>query len=226
MPHRTRPFPAPGRALACAALVPLLLATAGCQTTYYRTMEAFGVHKREILVDRVEEARDEQTEAKEQFQSALEAFSDVVGFEGGDLEAMYEKLNDEYEASESQAQEVRDRIKAVEDVAEALFDEWEDELDLYTSQELRRSSERTLRDTRRRYEDMIAAMHRAESKMDPVLDRFRDQVLFLKHNLNARAIASLENTVVTLESDVARLVRELEASIAEADAFINEVLSD
>jgi hypothetical protein len=54
-----------------------VMALAGCQSAYYKTMETFGYHKREILVDRVEDARDSQEEAKEQFQSALEKFSAV-----------------------------------------------------------------------------------------------------------------------------------------------------
>lgn len=198
-----------------------LLALAGCQTTYYKTMEAFGVHKRDLMVSRVEAARDDQEEAKEQFRDALEAFSAVVDVEGGDLERMYTKLRDEYEASKEQAEDVHERIAAVQDVAEDLFDEWEDELDLYQSKELRRSSERTMKRTRRRYEEMLAAMQRAEAKMVPVLERFQDQVLFLKHNLNARAIASLENTVVSLEAEVEALVRDLERSIAEANEFID-----
>ena len=63
-------------------------------------------------------------------------------------------------------------------------------------------------------------MRRAEQSMDPVLAGFWDQVLFLKHNLNARAIDSLQNDLVAIESDVAVLIREMERAISEADAFI------
>lgn len=37
--------------------VMILLEVAGCQSTYYKTMEAFGLHKRDLLKDNVEEAR-------------------------------------------------------------------------------------------------------------------------------------------------------------------------
>lgn len=50
---------------------------------------------------------------------------------------------------------------------------------------------------------------------------FYDQVLFLKHNLNARAIASLKGNVASIESDIAVLIREMEASIREANRFID-----
>jgi Protein of unknown function (DUF2959) len=104
--------------------------------------------------------------------------------------------------------------------------EWEDELDQYNSQDLRRKSERKLDATRRQYGKLDAAMRRAEDKMDPVLVLFRDQVLFLKHNLNAKAIASLQDELVAVEEDVALLVKDMEASIAEADRFISTMTEE
>ena len=62
--------------------------------------------------------------------------------------------------------------------------------------------------------------------MGPVLSAFGDQVLFLKHNLNARAIASLKGSLADLQTDIAQLVQEMEASIAEAERFVREMRSD
>lgn len=198
----------------------LLASLTACSSAYYGTMERFGVHKRDILVDRVEEARDSQEEASEQFSSALEEFTVVTDFDGGNLQATYDRLNDEFEESERRAERVTERIDAVEDVAEELFDEWEDELALYTNDALRDSSEDALRETRRRYDTLIRAMRRAEERMPPVLDAFRDQVLFLKHNLNARAIASLRSELEAIENDVSALVRDMQEAIAESERFL------
>ena len=195
----------------------------GCESTYYKTMETMGYHKRDIMVDRVQDARDAQEEAKDQFESALEQFSTVLNFQGGDLEEKYDRLKNEYEASEEKAQAVRLRIDEVEDVAEDLFVEWKEELNQYTSSSLRKSSARKLAETKRQYAQLIGAMKRAERKIDPVLNAFRDQVLYLKHNLNAQAIASLQSELVSIESDVARLIREMEVSIKEANSFIRSM---
>jgi len=208
------------------ALVVCLLGLIGCQGVYYKTMEAFGRHKRDLLVDRVQDARDAQQDAKQQFQSALEKFSAVVDFSGGQLEEKYNQLNSELEKSESKAKAVRKRTGSVEDVAEALFDEWESELGQYTNEKLRRSSQQKLEQTRQRYAQLIGAMKRAEAKIDPVLSAFRDQVLFLKHNLNAQAIASLHEELASVETDIGSLIREMEASIAEADAFISAMAKE
>lgn len=204
--------------------IPLgLVLLTGCSSVYYNTMERFGVEKRDILVARVEEARDSQEEAKEQFNSALEQFTTLLNFDGGELQRLYDRLNAEFEQSERRAEEVSDRIRAVENVSEDLFREWEDELDLYTDQNLRSSSERTLRQTRTRYSQLLATMHAAENTMVPVLNAFRDQVLFLRHNLNSQAIASLRNEVASIEGDIAVLIEEMEASIAESNRFLEEL---
>jgi len=204
----------------------LFLLLAGCQSAQYKIMETFGYDKREILVDRVEDARDSQQQAKEQFQTALERFTEVTGFKGGDLEEKYDKLKKELDKSESKAKAVSSRIRSVEDVAEALFNEWEAELEQYSSEKLRMSSRNQLDRTRQKYQQLINAMKRAESKIDPVLVAFRDNVLFLKHNLNAQAVASLQTELDAVESDIASLIRDMEASIIEANEFINAMTNE
>lgn len=207
--------------LPAAVLAALLLGA--CSTAYYNALETFGIEKREILADRVEGARNAQEDAKEQFSSALERFQSVVNFEGGDLEEMYDSLNDEFERSQARAQAVRDRIDAVEDVSDALFDEWEDELELYSDENLRSASEDALITTRRRYGELISVMHEAENRMDPVLEVFQDQVLFLRHNLNSRAIASLRTEAVEVEAEIDQLIRAMEQAIAESNRFLSDL---
>lgn len=203
-------------------LLPLLVALllGACQSVYYDAMEKVGIEKRDILVDRVDGARDAQEQAKEQFGSALEKFIAVTNYSGGDLEAQYRMLKGEYEDSQARAEAVHARIRGVEDVADALFTEWQQELKQYSSAGLRRSSEQQLSATRRSYANLIRAMKAAEKKIDPVLAAFNDRVLFLKHNLNASAIASLRSERREVETDIQALVREMNVSIAEADKFI------
>ena len=206
----------------CTILAVAVALTFGssCRSTYYSTMEKFGVHKRDILVDRVEEGREEQEAAKEQFQTTYERFKELTGVDGGELEDVYERLNDEYEDCDDRAAAVRERIDSIESVAADLFSEWQGELDEISSPDLRKKSAMQLDETRSRYERLITAMKQAESRMEPVLVAFRDQVLFLKHNLNAQAISSLQTTVIEIEGDVTKLIEEMKQSIAEADAFI------
>ena len=216
-------IPFPRTAAHTVVVIVALAALSGCQTTKYRVMEAFGVEKRDILSSRVESARDAQDDAREQFASALEQFRATVAIDGGELEVLYDRLSRAYDRSERDADRVSKRIEDVRHVANALFKEWSSELDDYQSPDLRRQSQALLRDTQARYERMIAAMERAEASMDPVLRSFRDQVLFLKHNLNARAIAALRNELEGIEADTEVLIAAMNEAIAEADAFIRSL---
>lgn len=205
-------------------LAPLVrLLAARFQRFYFKARESVGHHKRDILVSRVESTRDGLEEAKEQFQNALEKFSALAEFDGGALEDVYRQLKVEFDYSKAKALAVSDRIDAVQEVAEALFAEWEEELEQYSNRGLRNASRMKLKQTQQMYVQLITAMRRAESKIGPVLSVFQDQVLFLKHNLNAQAIAHLENELGTLTVGVAGLITAMERSIDRANSFMQNL---
>ena len=133
----------------------MLFFLASCESMYFASMEKIGVHKRDILVDRIEDTQKTQKKGQEQFKTALEQFKAVVNFDGGDLEAMYNDLNSEYEDSKKAADNISEHIAKVDSVAQALFDEWQEELNLYSSASLRRSSERQLDSTRQEYKKLF-----------------------------------------------------------------------
>lgn len=201
-------------------LLVFLISVTGCSSLYYGGLEKIGIPKRDVMVHRVEKARDTQQETKQQFKSALEQFTAVANFKGGNLESTYKQLNSEYEASVQKADEVKKRIGDIENVSEALFSEWETELTQYSNAAMRQSSQQKLTATRAHYKQLLTAMNQAEARIEPVLAVFRDQVLFLKHNLNAQAIASLKGQLGSVQTDVSSLVAAMEKSINEADSFI------
>ena len=208
--------------LVIVAFISLL---AACQTAYYAAWEKVGVEKRDILVDRVEGAKESQEDAQEQFSSALEQFSQLISFDGGELQKVYEALSDQYEASNDSAERVTARIDSVETVAEAWFDEWQEELNQYSNETLRRESERKLKETQRRYDNLLRSMRRAESKMVPVLSALKDNVLYLKHNLNANAIGALQGEFGNIKRDINQLVNEMNAAIKQSNDFIESLKS-
>jgi HSP90 family molecular chaperone len=205
--------------LSCLALVVL----AGCQSAYYEAAEKVGYHKRDIMVDRVEGSRDAQEDAQEQFQSALEQLGELTNFDGGDLEDIYDDMADEYEDSAEAAAEVTERIDAVEDVAQALFKEWQEEIAQYSNARFKADSQAKLAATQKQYNAMMAAMRKSEAKMTPVLTALNDNVLYLKHNLNARAVASLQVEFESIENDIGVLIEEMRKSIEVSDAFIENL---
>lgn len=193
------------------------------RNTTYSAYELIGVEKRDLLKSRVNKARDEEKQASQSFKSALDRLKDITHYDGGALERQYRSLQSSYDRAAEQAEDVRKSIKNVEGVAGDLFEEWEKEAGQIQTASLRQDSLRKLRETQNRYNEMITALKRSADKMEPVLTMFKDQTLYLKHNLNAEAIASLKGESGRIQSDIERLINEMNASIAAADKFIGHL---
>lgn len=197
----------------------LLLMTA-CSNAYYATWETLGKEKRDLLRDNVVAVKSEQQQAQEEFKDALTRLKELRGFDGGELEKAYRTVNDDYEACASRAEDVRDRIKKVDSIAQDLFKEWEEELEQINNATFKKDSAKKLADTRKRYASLHQAMVTSEKRLEPVLVKFHDYVLYLKHNLNAKAVGSLTAEVASIEKEVDRLIADMGKSIAQADSFI------
>ena len=207
------------------AVAAVLLSTA-CTQLFYASMKKLGKDKRDILVSRILDAKKAQQDASKQFQSALEAFQAVTNFDGGDLEKSYKKLNGEFEDAQSRAKKVTDRVDSIEKVSKDLFAEWSSEIDQMSEGRLKQDSRTLLRNSEQRNHALVRQMRSSEAKMQPVLQKFHDRVLFLKHDLNAKAIGSLKGQAGAIDDEVARLVKDIEASNEAADNTIAGLNAD
>ena len=205
--------------------VPLVFLV-GCTSSYYKAMKTFGKEKRDILVSRVKDSKKEQQQAKEQIKTTMESFQALTGFQGGQLEKNYKKLNGEYEKAADAAQKLHNRIDSIDQVSGDLFKEWQKEIDGMENKKLKARSAVMLRQSRLNEAAYIKSMRQTEARMTPVITAFRDQVTFLKHNLNARAIGSLKGTSAKMSTDVDVLMVSLDSSMAQADSLINSLNTD
>ncbi len=187
---------------------------------YYHTKESFGQHKRDLVVLHVEQACSSLEHSRNQFEETLDKFKQIVATQDTPLEQKYKLLQRQYEGCQFRADEVGHRIAAITQVSEALFAEWEAELKLYQNRTLRHHSQRQLKTARQHYTRLIKGLSKAESKIQPVLAAFRDQVLFLKHNLNAHAISALEHECTLIAVDISQLIAVMEKTIQEANQFV------
>ncbi len=211
------------KAARAAALCLLTIAIGGCASAKYSALEKVGIHKRDILVDRVEDARDSQSETRENLVSAYEELSALVGHDGGELEKSYKRLSKEVERSRDSTEELDDRLESIDRVSEDLFEEWESELALYNNQTLRAEQEKKLAESRSQFRKMRDRMQIARNRVDPVMAVLNDNVLYLKHSLNAQAVAALRGQATRLEGEVDALIRDMQIAIDEADAFISKM---
>lgn len=192
------------------------------RSAYYQSRETLlGHHKRDIVVMQVDQACDSLKESRDQFIDALEKFKSVARHDQTPLELRYQQLKKRYDICRHKADQVGQRIQAIEEVSNALFAEWEAELALYSSRALKVRSQQQLKKSRMQYGRLLKALQMAESRMNPVLAAFQDQVLFLKHNLNAHAIAALRHEFIEMGLDISKLIEVMEKTIAEASLFVS-----
>ncbi len=110
----------------------------------------------------------------------------------------------------------------METVAADLFVEWEAEIKQINDTKLKSSSKASLTQAKTKYKKLATAMNQSTNGMYPVLAKLKDYVLYLKHNLNARAVGALGNEVVSIEQEVTDLITDMNRSIKEPDNFLKK----
>ena len=205
-------------------LIVSFLPLVACSNVYFSALEKIGIEKRDLMLTRIKATKESQEEAKKEFKNALEQYKSIVKVKHSNLEDTYNKLNSVLEGCEEKAADVKYRVSQVKEVSMALFKEWKNELSEYSDARLREDSEKKLSIAKDHYSKMMASMRIASDKLDPALKPLRDKVLYLKHNLNAQAIDSLDGEVEVIETRVEELIEELSQAIEDADKFTANAL--
>lgn len=191
-----------------------------CSTAYYSAWEMLGKEKRDLLRSNVETVKKDQEKAADEFEDALDRLRSLYEVDADELEKAYDKIKDDYDDATERAADIGDRIDSIDSIAEDLFEEWEQEIGEISNENYRAKSRQKLAETQDKYASLSASLKKAESSMEPVLTHLKDNVLFLKHNLNAAAIGGLNSEMDQIGADIEELIADMRASIAEADQFL------
>ncbi len=191
-----------------------------CSSTYYSAWEMLGKEKRDLLRSNVKAVQEEQREAADGFEDALDRLRSLYDVDAGDLEKIYDKLKDDLDDAEGRADDIHERIGKIDSIANDLFDEWAGEIDEISNPDYRSKSRQKLDETKTKYAGLAASLDKSKASMGPVLTQLKDNVLYLKHNLNAAAIGGLSAEVESIEADIEALLADMRSSIAEADRFL------
>lgn len=186
----------------------------------YKAYEKIGYEKRDLFKSEIKNVKEDQEDSSEAFKDALTNLKEIYAFDGGNLENQYESLNESYLDAREKSNNLKARVTKVNTVAQDLFTEWETEISQIKTAEYQTKSRAQLAETKKKYNGLYKQLKKSESKMDPVLVKLQDQVLFLKHNLNAKAIAGLKVESDKIQTDIKSLLSEIEQSSKEADEFI------
>jgi len=202
----------------------LILSSQGCNNSLgYSFQEAMGTPKRQVLLSRVQDTRDSLKETKKTFASAMQQFGSVYKESGAKLENKYVILKKEYDTCNSKASELRGQIANVKSIGQVLFQEWQKELDQFTNEQMRKLSEVKMQQTREKYVTMTDSMDRVSARITPVMNSMNDQLLNIKHSLNALIVVSLEEELTQLRGHMDSLSADIDASVNHCNAFIGSM---
>ena len=186
----------------------------------YSAYEMVGVEKRDLFKKEVSHVKEEQEETGEAFKDALTKLKEIYSFDGGDLEKAHGQLNSSYEDAKEKSAGVSARITKLNTVAQDLFTEWEGEIEQMSSADLKAKSRSKLGETKHKYGQLHKQLKTSEAKIAPVLGKLKDQVLFMKHNLNAKAIGGLKTESTRIQSDIEVLMNEMKESNQKAERLM------
>jgi hypothetical protein len=200
------------------------LGLVGCKSspTYVKAMDVVGFEKREMLKERLQEARDSQVEAKQQLQTALYTLRRFESVPAAEVSDFHDDLKGEVDKAKEEIDDLNGDIAAVETVAKEMFTDWEDELASYESAELRQKSAEELRETRRNYSTMIEQLRETQRKLSAVVPALEDQVLYVEHSINAGEKPAESDKLDDVREQISTLIEELEGSIDRTQRFIEE----
>lgn len=186
----------------------------------YSAYESVGMEKRDLFKREISNVKEDQEDTGEAFKDALTRLKEIYHVDGGDLEKQYTKLKNSLDDAKEESTELKERIRKVDEVANDLFVEWSDEIKEIKTSDLRSKSSKKLSETKKKYKELERQLQRSEKKIEPVLSKLSDQVIYLKHNLNAKAIGGLKEEQADIQADIKSLIEEVNESTRQADAFI------
>lgn len=200
----------------------IALLFSSCTTLYLKTWDAMGYEKREVLAKNIEEMKEDQEDTRETFRDALQTLKMDHNIASTKLEDFYDDLKDHYEDADEEAKDLRDRVKRVDEIAEAMFEEWDSEISTMSSNSLKSKSRQKKRQTERKFATLQTKTKKVVSSLDKPLARLRDQTLYVKHNLNAQSLDIFQAENKDIAQDVEKLLASIDRSIKEADQFLKE----
>ncbi len=199
-----------------------VLGMLGCRTgAYYSAMDKVGYERREILADRLQDARASQLEAKEQLGRALSSLRRIDTVPVSGLEDLHADLKHQAGDTKDALNDLRSNIASVDSVARSMFSQWGDDLARINDDTVRRQSAAKMRETQQDYNQLSASLRDTEHRLANVVPALQDQVIVLETSLRAGIRPGKTATLQEVRDQVSSLIEDLQGSIDRTQHFID-----
>lgn len=184
-----------------------------------------GVHQTEKLAKKAEAMIEEVEKAQQQVRQTLTSYDALLFGNATDLRKPYRALDSEIERCDKRREAVRRRADAARAESTDYFRAWAGSLPLIESADLRARSEVRLRDSKARFDGIIAAGTNAAAAYQPFIGRLRDQWNYLGHDLNPSGLESLRPDARKLADEGQTLLAQIDESLRQAREYVASIRS-
>jgi hypothetical protein len=174
------------------------------------------------LVERVERVSAELDASKATMLAAIQKLQAVTAPEfQGDAVLAHKELENTLDDSDDQAKALRKSIDKMRAAAEPVFEQWTKDLEAYSNPEMRARSQQRLAAARERYDSVVAAVEPVLVEYETVNQTLHDHLLFLSHDMNPAAVATIQDDVRSVAKQAAGLDGSFQTAKAAARAYVD-----
>ena len=209
-----------------AALLPLSLALGlGCQSESYMSSIALtGAESRDDLAATVRKCLERQTACVTELTEARRMLLEVQGTSAGAPSATYQALRNQVDVCAKGVDAYRRSIDDVRTRSEQLFTTWTMELEQFSSDQMRASSNQRLEQARSGYALLDEELAAVLEQMSGLLDTHKDYVLFFNHNLAGQGTQEMLNAEnERFEARMTQLAKDCEVTHRDAAEFLQRL---
>jgi hypothetical protein len=197
-----------------------LLATA-CSTTSRQEGAPVQV---DAMVTWIEKVHVETERSRMALADSYERLQTLVG---GDFTAQsavtaYARFVQAIDVAEQQAKRLAETIAPMQESAQPVFTQWQQDVATIQNERLRRLSEARMALARERYQAIATAATTAKDGFDGYVRSLRDQATFLAHDLNATALQELRTEVAQVKQSARVLDDAFAACLGAARAYVEQ----
>jgi hypothetical protein len=164
--------------------------------------------------------------AKLQLQKTMDAYNAVMAPEVKDRRDAYKQLQKEMANTDKRRADVSTRSTKMNAEADKLFKSWEESTARIQSPDLRKRSEDRLKKTQDRFAELRQTGQNASSQYESFMKTMQDQVVYLGHDLNPGAVASLKPDADKLNTRAQDLYAVIDKITTAANTNISKLNSE
>jgi len=164
------------------------------------------------------------TKGKTELEAMLAAYDLVISNKDGDLLTPFKTFHSGLEKVEKARADIQKKGTEAEIAADAFFAHWQQDLQKFQSDDMKKRSQDRLDKTRDRFKQIDKTADEARAAYQPLMATLRDHDLYLSNDLNQEAVKSLSKDAKDIKMNGDTVFKLIDDVLARIGKY-NEVVA-